>query len=183
MKTGDEARFSERKEKPEPFEDKLQEWKEEQSLGTLRDDESKWELCKKNVSEEAIIYAQQNYGGTKTSFYVMSVAAYSYDRGLKVDQTVQPEPTAKQASAMGMKTIGEILKDDENPFEELSKVPHISKDFFDAALSLEKKEADYWKERCEAAEAYIEESPCDPDIYPKQLENRTKPLKDFQANG
>jgi len=30
--------------------------------------------------------------------------------------------------------------------------------------------ADYWQKRCEAAEAFIEESPCDPDIYPAQLE-------------
>lgn len=28
----------------------------------------------------------------------------------------------------------------------------------------------YWKERCQLAEAYIEESPCDPDIYPSQIE-------------
>jgi len=28
----------------------------------------------------------------------------------------------------------------------------------------------YWKERCLAAEKYIEESPCDYDIYPKQYE-------------
>ena len=28
----------------------------------------------------------------------------------------------------------------------------------------------YWIERCLAAEKYIDESPCDPDIYPKQLE-------------
>jgi hypothetical protein len=27
----------------------------------------------------------------------------------------------------------------------------------------------YWKFRCESAEAYIEEVPCHPDIYPKQL--------------
>lgn len=26
-----------------------------------------------------------------------------------------------------------------------------------------------WKERCEAAEAYIKETPCDPDIYPDQI--------------
>jgi hypothetical protein len=29
---------------------------------------------------------------------------------------------------------------------------------------------DYWKKRCELAEAYIEESPCDPDIYKEQLD-------------
>ena len=29
---------------------------------------------------------------------------------------------------------------------------------------------EYWKKRCELAEAYIEESPCDPDIYKKQLD-------------
>ena len=28
----------------------------------------------------------------------------------------------------------------------------------------------YWKKRCELAEAYIEESPCDPDIYKEQLD-------------
>jgi len=27
----------------------------------------------------------------------------------------------------------------------------------------------YWKFRCESAEAYIEESPCDPYIHPKKL--------------
>jgi hypothetical protein len=27
---------------------------------------------------------------------------------------------------------------------------------------------EYWKQRCELAEAYIEESPCDPDIYAEQ---------------
>ena len=26
----------------------------------------------------------------------------------------------------------------------------------------------YWKKRCELAEKYIDESPCDPDIYPEQ---------------
>lgn len=29
---------------------------------------------------------------------------------------------------------------------------------------------DYWKLRCKAAEKYIEESPCDPDIYDTQIE-------------
>jgi len=29
---------------------------------------------------------------------------------------------------------------------------------------------DYWKERCFAAEKFIEESPCDYDIYPEQYE-------------
>jgi hypothetical protein len=28
---------------------------------------------------------------------------------------------------------------------------------------------DYWKERCLAAEKFIDLSPCDPDIYPDQL--------------
>lgn len=28
----------------------------------------------------------------------------------------------------------------------------------------------YWKHRCHLAEDYIKESPCDPDIYPEQLE-------------
>jgi hypothetical protein len=28
---------------------------------------------------------------------------------------------------------------------------------------------DYWKERCILAEKYIEECPCDPDIYDTQL--------------
>ena len=28
---------------------------------------------------------------------------------------------------------------------------------------------EYWKHRCLAAEQFIEESPCDPDIYPEQL--------------
>jgi len=32
------------------------------------------------------------------------------------------------------------------------------------------KELEYWKERCLAAELYIEESPCDPDIRVQQLE-------------
>jgi len=27
----------------------------------------------------------------------------------------------------------------------------------------------YWKTRCKLAEKYIEESPCDPDIYKEQL--------------
>ena len=29
---------------------------------------------------------------------------------------------------------------------------------------------EYWKNRCLAAEHFIEESPCDPDIYPQQIE-------------
>lgn len=29
---------------------------------------------------------------------------------------------------------------------------------------------EYWKKRCELAEAYIDESPCDPDIYKEQLD-------------
>lgn len=29
---------------------------------------------------------------------------------------------------------------------------------------------EYWKKRCELAEAYIDESPCDPDIYREQLD-------------
>lgn len=28
---------------------------------------------------------------------------------------------------------------------------------------------DYWKTRCELAEKYIEETPCDPDIYEEQI--------------
>jgi hypothetical protein len=35
----------------------------------------------------------------------------------------------------------------------------------DAAVVLE-----YWKKRCLAAEKFIDESPCDPDIYKEQLE-------------
>jgi len=30
---------------------------------------------------------------------------------------------------------------------------------------------EYWKHRCLAAEQFIEESPCDPDIYPEQIES------------
>lgn len=30
------------------------------------------------------------------------------------------------------------------------------------------KAEDYWRERCRLAEAYIAESPEDPDIYPEQ---------------
>ena len=26
----------------------------------------------------------------------------------------------------------------------------------------------YWEKRCKAAEKYIEEDPCDPDIFPEQ---------------
>ena len=33
---------------------------------------------------------------------------------------------------------------------------------------------DYWKERCLLAEAYISESPCDPDITAEQLEAYNK---------
>lgn len=29
---------------------------------------------------------------------------------------------------------------------------------------------EYWKHRCLAAEKFIEESPCDPDIYPSQMD-------------
>lgn len=29
---------------------------------------------------------------------------------------------------------------------------------------------EYWKRRCEAAERFIEQTPCDPDITPKQIE-------------
>lgn len=28
---------------------------------------------------------------------------------------------------------------------------------------------EYWKKRCELAEKYIEETPCDPDIYEEQI--------------
>lgn len=28
---------------------------------------------------------------------------------------------------------------------------------------------EYWEKRCKAAEAFIEASPCDPDIYPEQI--------------
>lgn len=31
------------------------------------------------------------------------------------------------------------------------------------------KDIDYWKKRCELSEKYIQESPCDPDIYDSQL--------------
>ena len=30
-------------------------------------------------------------------------------------------------------------------------------------------ELDYWKKRCELAEKYINETPCDPDIYEEQI--------------
>jgi len=30
-------------------------------------------------------------------------------------------------------------------------------------------ELEYWKQRCELAEKYIEETPCDPDIYEEQI--------------
>lgn len=31
-------------------------------------------------------------------------------------------------------------------------------------------ELEYWKARCLAAEKFIDESPCDPDIYSEQIE-------------
>lgn len=31
------------------------------------------------------------------------------------------------------------------------------------------KEIEYWKTRCELAEKYIKESPCDPDITDSQI--------------
>lgn len=34
----------------------------------------------------------------------------------------------------------------------------------------QKKELEYWKRRCQAAEKCIENSPCDPDITPSQIE-------------
>lgn len=37
---------------------------------------------------------------------------------------------------------------------------------------------DYWKQRCLLAEAYINESPCDPDIFPAQ-EDAWSEYKDF----
>ena len=41
---------------------------------------------------------------------------------------------------------------------------------------------EYWIERCLAAEKYIDESPCDPDIYPKQFEayNHWNKIKDSE---
>jgi hypothetical protein len=33
-----------------------------------------------------------------------------------------------------------------------------------------KSRSEYWKERCELAESYIEETPSDPDLYPEQWE-------------
>lgn len=35
---------------------------------------------------------------------------------------------------------------------------------------LEDEKETYWKTRCELAEHYIKLTPCDPDIYPDQLE-------------
>jgi len=32
----------------------------------------------------------------------------------------------------------------------------------------------YWRQRCKAAEKYIEESPCDPDIHSRQIEAHKK---------
>jgi hypothetical protein len=40
---------------------------------------------------------------------------------------------------------------------------------FDFGVEQLKAELDYWKTRCELAEKFIEESPCDPDIYEDQL--------------
>lgn len=35
------------------------------------------------------------------------------------------------------------------------------------------RRADYWQTRCILAEKYIAQSPCDPDIYPSQVEAHT----------
>ena len=40
---------------------------------------------------------------------------------------------------------------------------------FDFGVEQLKAELDYWKTRCELAEKFIEESPCDVDITPNQL--------------
>jgi len=40
----------------------------------------------------------------------------------------------------------------------------------------------YWKKRCELAEDYIKESPCDPDIYEPQLEAWEK-WQEFKKEG
>lgn len=36
------------------------------------------------------------------------------------------------------------------------------------------EDLEYWKKRCELAEKYISECPCDPDIYDSQLEAWTE---------
>ena len=42
---------------------------------------------------------------------------------------------------------------------------------------------EYWKKRCELAEAYIEKSPCDPDIDPEQFQayNAWQDFKNLSA--
>lgn len=42
-------------------------------------------------------------------------------------------------------------------------------DEYVSTLKEDKGDADYWRKRCEAAELFIKESPCDPDITSKQI--------------
>ena len=53
--------------------------------------------------------------------------------------------------------------------EELIKAQSIIRAAYDEILK-EREKVEYWVKRCLAAEDYISKSPCDPDIYPDQIE-------------
>ena len=44
------------------------------------------------------------------------------------------------------------------------------------------KRAEYWEKRCRAAEDFIKESPCDPDITYNQIQAHNK-WQDFKNKG
>ena len=53
---------------------------------------------------------------------------------------------------------------------ELQKIDYAPKEKIKICLQLDETiSKTYWKTRCLLAEKYIEESPCDPDIYDEQL--------------
>lgn len=93
------------------------------TLSTEKDYLEGWEECKKRVGEVAIGYAQTNYGGTKMSNYVMSVAAYSYYRGMQRVNTLTEEQrleTFKEIKDAISKTGGPHQQPETLTFDQIS---------------------------------------------------------------
>jgi hypothetical protein len=96
--------------------------------------------------------------------YILPGPPFVGELPLLMDETTFP--TDRELFVVGSEVSFEIIEqwevgdfDMEGMVEYAKIVPEVK----------EEEPYNYWKERCLAAEKFIDLSPCDPDIYPDQL--------------
>jgi hypothetical protein len=109
--------------------------------------------------------------------YILPGPPFVGELPLLMDETTFP--TDRELFVVGSEVSFEIIEqwevgdfDMEGMVEYAKIVPEVK----------EEEPYNYWKERCLAAEKFINLSPCDPDIYPDQLIAHNEWIKFVNTN-